>query len=150
MFRPFIRLALYGRKTRIFPTGYDSMARTLENVGDLITNTAYQGVKLNERDVFSRSQEIPKILDLIGIGNESAMIKRSKAISILVLLFILTGVIVGCLPSTQSGGSRTLTIAVVEDDPGEADSPNPQSTYAGVKFAADQFAAHSGINEVGS
>ena len=76
------------------------------------------------------------------------MFSRTKTASILVLIIIFTSVFVSCTPSTQSGNSQTFTVAVAEDDPGEADNPNPQSTYAGVELAAAQLRQHAGVNIV--
>ena len=76
------------------------------------------------------------------------MFRRTKAISILILTVIFTSVFVSCAPSTRNGSSQTYTIAVAEDDPGEVDNPNPQSTYSGVALAAAQLRQHAGINIV--
>ncbi len=72
------------------------------------------------------------------------MFKRTKLLSTLALVFILTIVLANCIP--LSGGTRTITIAVVESDPGTEASPNPQSVYAGVKLAVDQINALKKVN----
>ena len=71
------------------------------------------------------------------------MFKANKITVAVSLFFIFSIVFAGCLPATQAGGSQTFTIAVIEDSPGDVGSPNPQSIYAGVKLAADQFSAHN-------
>ena len=71
------------------------------------------------------------------------MLFRSKNLSILALVCILTILLANCAP--QLGGSRTVAIAVVEADPGTEASPNPQSLYAGVKLAVDQINARGGV-----
>ncbi len=77
------------------------------------------------------------------------MFKRTKKItSILALTFILTVSLANCVPSARTGGSQTLTIALVEGNPGTADSPNPQSTYAGVALAVENLMKHSKVNVV--
>ena len=73
------------------------------------------------------------------------MFRLTRTTSVLALLLILTGVLANCVPSTQSGASRTFTIAVVEDNPGEPGNPNPHSAYAGAKLAVDQMQAHGGV-----
>jgi basic membrane lipoprotein Med (substrate-binding protein (PBP1-ABC) superfamily) len=74
------------------------------------------------------------------------MYHRNKVISVLVLFFILAGLFSGCASQSMVKDSRTVVVAVVEDDPGEAGNPNPQSAYAGVKLAAGQMQDHWGIN----
>jgi len=72
------------------------------------------------------------------------MFMRIKFLSTLALVFILTSVLANCAP--LSGSTRTITIAVVESDPGTAASPNAQSVYAGVKLAVDQINALKKVN----
>jgi len=72
------------------------------------------------------------------------MLKRTKFLSTLTLVFILTIVLANCAP--LSSGTRTITIAVVESDPGSVESPNIQSVYAGAKLAAEQINAREKIN----
>ena len=71
------------------------------------------------------------------------MFKRTKLLSTLTLVFILTIVLANCAPLTS--GTRTITIAVVESDPGEKDDPNAQAVYAGVKLAVDQINAREQV-----
>ena len=71
------------------------------------------------------------------------MFKRTKLLATLTLVFILTIVLANCAPLTS--GTRTLTIAVVESDPGEKDNPNAQAMYAGVKLAVDQINAREQV-----
>ncbi len=74
------------------------------------------------------------------------MYKRTKILSALVLTFLLAGILANCVSITPGGNSKTITIAVVESNPGGTlDSPDPQSIYAGVKLAVDQFKTH-GMN----
>ena len=72
------------------------------------------------------------------------MFLRSKSLSILTLVCILSATLANC--TTQSRDARTITIAVVESNPGTAESPNPQSVYAGVKLAVDQINAREGVS----
>lgn len=72
------------------------------------------------------------------------MLKRTKFLSTLTLVFILTIVLANCAPLSSS--KQTVVIAVVEADPGTAEKPNTQSVYAGVKLAADQINALGQIN----
>ena len=72
------------------------------------------------------------------------MLKRTKFLSTLTLVFILTIVLANCAPLSSS--KQTVVIAVVEADPGTAEKPNTQSVYAGVKLAADQINALEQIN----
>ena len=65
---------------------------------------------------------------------------RSRTLSILVLTFLLASLFAGCLPQSN-GSQKTLTIAVVEDNPGTEQNANSQSIYAGVKLAASQVNA---------
>ena len=70
-----------------------------------------------------------------------------KAVSIAILLVMLAGLFSGCAASaSKESDSRTIVIAVAEDDPGEAGKPNPQSAYAGVMLAVDQMRDHWGVN----
>lgn len=64
----------------------------------------------------------------------------------MVLLIILAGLFSGCASQSAMRDARSVVIAVVEDDPGKAGEPNPQSAYAGVKLAADHMQEHWGIN----
>jgi len=62
------------------------------------------------------------------------------------LIILLSGVITNCASLTISRDPRTVTIAVVENDPLTADgSVNSQSIYAGVKLAADQMQELGGV-----
>lgn len=72
------------------------------------------------------------------------MILRSKYLSILVLICLFVPLLSNCAP--RYGAFPTVTIAVVEADPGSAGNPNPQSAYAGVKLAVDQFKKYNGVN----
>jgi len=74
------------------------------------------------------------------------MYYRKKTLSILVLSVILVGLFSGCASQSTVKDSRNIVIAVVEDNPGEAGMPNPQSAYAGIKLAADQMKQYWGIN----
>jgi ABC-type branched-subunit amino acid transport system substrate-binding protein len=65
------------------------------------------------------------------------MLLRSRTLSILVLMVLLSSLFAGCLPQS-SANQKTLTIAVVEADFGEEANPDSQSVYAGVKLAAEQ------------
>ena len=76
------------------------------------------------------------------------MFKYTKITAVLALLLLLTTILAGCLPATQTGSSITLTIALAENAPGALGVPDPQSAYAGVLFAADQFIKHTGVNVV--
>ena len=72
------------------------------------------------------------------------MFLRSKYFSILVLIGLVMPLLANCAP--QTGTLPTVTIAVVETDPGTEASPNPQSAYAGVKLALDQFRQYGGVD----
>ena len=74
------------------------------------------------------------------------MSHQKQTISVLVLFIILAGLFSGCTSQSKVKYSRTVTIALVEDDPGETENPNPQSAYAGVKLAAEQMQERWGIN----
>ena len=74
------------------------------------------------------------------------MYHRNKIVSVLVLLMIFMGLFSGCASQSTERDARTIVIAVVEDDPGEAGNPNPQSAYAGMVLAAAQMQDHWGIN----
>ena len=76
------------------------------------------------------------------------MNKFTKIITILILTFITGSLFAGCALSPQANGAQTYTIAVVENDPGDTGSPNPQSAFAGAVFAAEQFMEHTGIEIV--
>jgi len=69
---------------------------------------------------------------------------RSKTLSILALVGVLTGSLVNCtgLSTTNSG---TITIAVVEEEPGERGNPNAQSIYTGAVLAAEQIQERTGV-----
>jgi len=74
------------------------------------------------------------------------MYKRTRIFTVLVLTFLLAGVVTNCVSLSQAGKSGTITIAVVESNPGTSDNPDAQSAYAGVKLALDQFREHGGVN----
>lgn len=74
------------------------------------------------------------------------MFNRSRTLSALALFFILTGVLSNCAVIPRSNRADVVTIAVVEKNPGSLESPNPQSAYAGVKLALDQFEAQTGVD----
>ena len=67
------------------------------------------------------------------------MFQRSKFLSTLALVFILTIVLANCAPLSQLGSTRTITIAVVDQSASTKDKPNPQSTYAGAWLAVEEF-----------
>ena len=68
-------------------------------------------------------------------------------VTVLPLIVLLSGVMTNCASLTASRDPRTVTIAVVENDPLTEDgSVNSQSMYAGVKLAADQARERGGIN----
>lgn len=73
------------------------------------------------------------------------MYHRNKVTSILVLFVILAGLFSGCAPRSTVKDSRTIVVAVVEDDPGETGNPNPQSAYAGIDLAAESRCGNAGI-----
>lgn len=69
----------------------------------------------------------------------------SKIVSI-TLIVILVGALAGCAGTIMSRDQRTVSIAVVENDPRDANGDlNPQSTYAGVSLAASQIRERGGI-----
>ena len=72
--------------------------------------------------------------------------QRSKLISVLILFVLVVGLFSGCTVQSSAGFARTVIVAVVDDDPGDAGNPNPQSAYAGVKLAAEQMREHGGVN----
>ena len=74
------------------------------------------------------------------------MYHRKKALSILALVVILAGLFSGCASQSMVQDSRTIVIAVVEDNPGDAGNPDAQSAYAGIKLAADQMKEYWGVN----
>ncbi|HSO12483.1 MAG TPA: extracellular solute-binding protein [Anaerolineales bacterium] len=74
------------------------------------------------------------------------MYHRNKVTSVLVLFVILAGLFSGCAPRSPVKDSRTIVVAVVEDDPGEAGNPNPQSAYAGIDLAAEQMRERWNLN----
>ena len=68
-------------------------------------------------------------------------------ITTLPLIVLFSGVITNCASLSNSRDSRTVTIAVVENDPLTEDgNVNNQSIYAGVKLAADQMKELGGVN----
>ncbi len=67
------------------------------------------------------------------------MYKRTKVLFILVSTLLLVGILTNCASMSQMSGSGTITVAVVESNPGTDGNPAPQSVYAGVKLAVDQF-----------
>jgi branched-chain amino acid transport system substrate-binding protein len=71
---------------------------------------------------------------------------RNKTISFLVLFAILAGLFSGCASQSSMRDSRSIVIAVVEDNPGETGKPNPQSAYAGITLAVEQMREYWGIN----
>ena len=68
---------------------------------------------------------------------------RMKPLFTLLLIAILAA-LTNCTSFSQGNSLNKITIAVVEDNPGEAGNPNSQSAYAGVKLAVDQMKAHGG------
>ncbi len=63
------------------------------------------------------------------------------------LIAILSGVIAACTGTATSRDRRSVTIAVVENDPLDANgNVNPQSAYAGLSLAASQIQERGGIN----
>ena len=68
---------------------------------------------------------------------------RSKTLSTLFLVVILTALLANC--ASFSPNSKTITIAVVEQEPGEKGSPEPQSLYAGVLLAVQQIEDRTGV-----
>ena len=75
------------------------------------------------------------------------MFNNTKTTVVLAVILLLTTLLGGCLPETQTGNS-TLTIALVEDTSVGSGNPEPQSAYAGALLAADQFMEHTGVNVV--
>jgi len=68
-------------------------------------------------------------------------------VTALPLIVILSGFLTNCSSLTASRNDRTVTIAVVEDNPLDEDGDiNQQSIYAGVNLAADQIRARGGID----
>ena len=76
------------------------------------------------------------------------MFKNTKTTAVLALLLLLTTILAGCLPATQTGSSITLTIALADDTPVNSGVPDPQSAYAGALLAAGQFMKHTGMTVV--
>jgi len=76
------------------------------------------------------------------------MHKMMRILHVFALLLLLTTLLASCTSLSQSNNERTITIAVVEDNPGDEGNPNSQSTYAGVLFAASQFTQRTNINVV--
>jgi len=75
------------------------------------------------------------------------MYKRTKIVPVLVLALLLAGVLSNCASLSQTNKRGTITIAVVESNPGTLSSADPQSVYAGVKLALDRFKLPSnGVN----
>ena len=70
------------------------------------------------------------------------MYRQTKSTIALLLIAGLAGALTNCLPLSQ--GNKTIRIAVVENDPGQAGNPNTQSTYAGVKLVVDQMTTRQG------
>ena len=73
------------------------------------------------------------------------MNNRIKLLPVLALALILSGVLANCAPQSPKNDKRTITIAVVEADPGNLGNPNPHSAYAGIKLAAEEIKAHGGM-----
>ncbi|NWG35794.1 MAG: extracellular solute-binding protein [Chloroflexi bacterium] len=73
------------------------------------------------------------------------MNRRNKVFSVVALLGILAGLLSGCI-SPKARDARSFVIAVVEENPGEAGRPNPQSAYAGVRLAVDQMRDYWGVD----
>ncbi len=84
----------------------------------------------------------------MGIRLESTLMKRSLShLTRLFLILILTGLLANCASLSTTQDSRTVTIAVLEDNALESDgSVNRQSIYAGVSLAAEQIRERGGIN----
>lgn len=59
---------------------------------------------------------------------------------------ILPGLFSGCSTQSAARDSRSIVIAVVEDNPGGAGNPNPQSAYAGIALAVEQMREYWGVN----
>ncbi|NWG07889.1 MAG: extracellular solute-binding protein [Chloroflexi bacterium] len=73
------------------------------------------------------------------------MKNRTKSLSALILIGILGSLLANCTGLPQSNNRETITIAVVEEEPGAKGSPNEQSIYAGVLLAAKQIEEHAGL-----
>jgi len=73
------------------------------------------------------------------------MYQQNKALIVSTLFVILAVLFSGCGSQSSEKDSRTVIIAVVDDNPGETGSPESQSAYAGVKLAAEQMYDHKGI-----
>ena len=67
------------------------------------------------------------------------MFKRTKFLSILTLVFIVTIVLANCAPLSQLGSARAITIAVVDDSESSSGRPNAQSIYSGAWLAVQEF-----------
>ncbi len=68
-------------------------------------------------------------------------------ITVLPLLIVLTGLLSNCASASQTHDTRTVTVAIVENNPlNEDGSINRQSIYAGALLAADQIRARGGID----
>ena len=68
---------------------------------------------------------------------------RLKTLSMLLPVIILTGLLANC--ASFSPNAKTITIAVVEQQPGEKGRPEPQSIYAGVLLATRQIEDRTGV-----
>lgn len=73
------------------------------------------------------------------------MTRHTKIFITLLLSMIVTATLTNCASQPLGNRNGSVTIAVVESNPGEKGNPDSQSAYAGALLVANQLAEQSGI-----